>query len=598
MAIKLPDDLTTKQLKDNWAEAYDAYQPAFKRARLLDATDRGKVWKAIRAKFPKYQVLPDTNHVAYVKNNLLASLYSVGRSADLRATSEDDVHITKQLNVILEHIWDTQQISYYQMLAGERAALLNIGITQVGWDNSILKGTQETFAKGRPVLKNVDPLRFMRDPHALDLKTSAYCMTWDTFHKNVILRNSNYTKEFKVFLETQKGKTPQDTVSYMTDQTQKPTKDRYKVVIHWVQQADGKIHEIHTVENEHVLYVKADIKPSMFPFAILYCNIPAGDVLGTSEPSKIFANSLAYNLTNSIILTADVKNQKPPRFVNNQAGINLRDFIKHGADSDYTFVVNGDATRAVHYHQFPQVSQTTFQTLNTMVQDIQLVSGVDGKYTGKDTGSILTTGGVEQLLDQATLIDQPKIVNYEHYTTDLTKLILGNLRQFGAKRKYFVKDPQDNTHKTIEVDYKDVKDDTVFDYALDISAHLPKNKQRIAQMANVIIEKQMQYMQVGEQGVSLITPEEWLMMQDLPNQEYMLERMGIERSKDYVDKVAKVIFQYAELLDQGISADDALLATADAMQTGIPSALGPTGQEFIQQQPPELDMPTLPPMDF
>ena len=593
MIIKLPDNITIELLQSNWKEALTAYRPAFKRAQVLDATDRGKIWKAIRAKFPKYQVLPDTNHVAYVKNNLLASLYSVGRSATLTPTSEHDVSITRQINIILEHIWDTQQVSYYQMLAGERAALTNLGITQVGWDNSILKGTEESFAKGAPTFKNVDPLKFMRDPYATSLDTAAYCITWDEYHKNVIKRNPNYKKEFKKY-EDQQRTLADDTPRNMTDQPKRPTKNYYRIVTHWLQIGD-KVHEIHTLDNEHVLYVKEDIKPSMYPFAELYCNIPAGDVIGTSEPSKIFANSIAYNLMNSIILTADVKNQKPPRFVNAQAQINLRDFIQHGADSDYTFVVQGDASRAVHYHQFPQVSPSVVNTLGTLTQDMQLVSGVDGRYTGKDTGSILTTGGIEQMLDQATLIDQPKIVNYEHYTVRLTRLVLGNIKAFGSTRKYFLKDPMDNKHETIEVKFDELKDDTVYDYAINISAHLPKNKQRVAQMANIIMENQMQYQQEGQQAVTLITPEEWLMMQDLPLQEFMMERMQLERSRDYVDKVAKVIFQYAELLDQGIAPDDALLATADAMQTGQPSPFGPSGQNLPTLGEEEQ---VLPPMDF
>ena len=590
--IKLPEGVTLELLKENWQEASAMYQPAYRRAQMLDATDRGKLWKAISAKFPKYQVLPDTNHVAYVKNNLLASLYSVGRSANLVATSEHDLEMVSHINIVLDHIWDTQQVPYYQMLAGERAALINMGITQVGWDNSIIKGTEEMFSKGAPTLKNIDPLKFMRDPYAVDLSAAAYCITWDEFHKNVILRNKNY-ENFSAYLQEHKNAAPQDMVKNMTDQQTGPSKNYFRVVTHWIQMK-GKIHEIHTINNEHVLYVKEDIKPSMFPFAELYCNVPAGDVIGTSEPSKIFANSVAYNLVNSLVLTAEVKNQKPPKFVNSAAGINLRDFVLHGADSDYTFIVQGDASRAVHYHQFPQVSAQATGTLVTLAGDMQMVTGVDGRYTGKDTGSILTTGGMEQMLDQATLIDQPKIVNYEHYSIQLTKLILGNLRTFGSTRKYFLKDPKTKQYETITVNFDNLKDDTIFDYKLAISAHLPKNKQRISQMANVIMEKQMQYAGNGEQPVNLITPEEWLMMQDLPMQEMMLERMGIERSQDFVDKVSKTIFQYAEFLDAGMAPDDALLATADTMRNNTPNII--PGKEAVAPpngivEEPQMELP-------
>ena len=588
----LPKNVKLQDLQENWREAQNTYSTALRRMQLLDATDRGKLWKAINAKFPKYQVLPDTNHVTYIKANLLASLYSVGRSASILPTSEEDKEMVTHLNLALNHIWDTKKVGYYQMLAGERAALTNMGVTQVGWDNSIIKGTGDAFGKGDTVFKNVDPMKFMRDPYAEDLDTAAYCMTWDTYHKNVVLRNGKYKDEFQKYLDSAQYASSNEagTVQRKTDQPNQPNKDYHKIVTHWVM--DGKnIHEIHTVDNKYVLYVKENIKPSIYPFAELFCNIPAGDVVGTSEPSKIFANSVAYNLMNSIVLTAEVKNQKPPKYVNENSGINLRDFIRHGSDSDYTFQVRGDASKAVHYHQFPQVGPVVSAVMTSLGADIKSVTGVDDKYTGKDTGSILTTGGVEQMLDQATLVDQPKIVNYEYYTERLSRLVLGNLQQYGQKRSYFVKDPQTQKLSTIKVDFEKMKDDTVFDYSLNISAHLPKNKQRIAQTANVIMEKQMQYNQEGQQPVELITPEEWLMLQDLPNTEMMMERMGIQRSKDYLDQVAKTVIQYAGFLEEGLDPNDAMMATAEAMQQGEPMQM-PQGPMEEPQQGPE--MPQMP----
>jgi len=590
--ITLPKGLTIEQLQANWREADTVYQPIFKRAQVLDATDRGKLWKAINAKFPTFQVLPDTNDVSYVKNNLLASLYSVGRSAHINPSSENDREIVQAINNVLDHIWETSRISYYQMQAGERAALLNYGITQVGWDAKRTGKIADSFYKGIFTIKNIDPMKFMRDPYVDKLEDAAYCMTWDRFHKNAILRDPNYHDAFKTYLDSPGAKVQpsQDTVQKLTDQQNPPTKDYFKVIIHWVL-LEGKYHEIHTVDNDAVIFVKEDILPRRFPFAELYCNLPAGDVIGTSEPSRIFASSVARNLMNSVMLTAEVKNQKPPRFVNTDSQINLRDFIQHGADSDYTFQVRGDASKAVHYHQFPQVSPMIQSIMAGLDNDMQRVTGITGKYTGKDTGSILTTGGMESMLNQATMIDQPKIINYEEYTTQLTALILGYLKEFGMKRSYFIKNPQTKQYETVTIDFDLLQDETIAQYGINISAYLPKNKQRIAQMANVLMEKQMQYGGNGQQ-VSLITPEEWLMMQDIPMQEYMMERMGLERSKDYVDKVSKVLFQYTELLDTGLPPEDALMATAEAMQTGQPSPLGPSGQGMPAQSQ------QLPPMDF
>ena len=148
----------------------------------------------------------------------------------------------------------------------------------------------------------------------------------------------------------------------------------------------------------------------------------------------------------------------------------------------------------------------------------------------------------------------------------MTELVLANLVEYGGKRKYIVKnEEQINTYKTIEVDFPNVDLNTLYNYQINISSELPRNKARIAEMANQLMEKQMQYQQQGE-SVDLITTEEWLMMQDLPMKEYMLERMGIQRMNNEVENVSQTLFQFAELTKKGMSPQDAMMAVAKSLK--------------------------------
>jgi hypothetical protein len=146
----------------------------------------------------------------------------------------------------------------------------------------------------------------------------------------------------------------------------------------------------------------------------------------------------------------------------------------------------------------------------------------------------------------------------------LTKLILANFLEFSPNRKYFYKDMKTNKWRTQEVKFQDIDSKTLFNYTINISSELPKNKARIAQMANMMMEKQMQY--GPGNGPQLLTQEEWLMFQDLPNREYMLERMGIERMQNTVEEVSQTLFQYANLVKQGMDPDAAILATANSLE--------------------------------
>lgn len=566
MKIKLPEGITLSYLREIYDEAYSEHESAFRKAKILDGTDKGKMWDVIGATFPEYQILPNTNHVAYVKNNLLANIYTVGRFADVAPTSKDDAETVQHLNVALEHAWDTGMIGYHQMQAGERAALINKGITKVGWDNTKTGGKGDSFYKGEPDLENINPLKFMRDPYVDDISKASYAMTWDWIHKNVVKRDDDYKEAYNEFVAA-KTASSADTVENLSDRnsTGRPSSNKYlKIFKFYVITDEKELYEIHTIDFDHVLLVK-ELKPAILPFAELYCNIPVDDILGTSEPARIYSNSVAINLINSFALTAEYKNQRPPKYITKASGLDVASFQKHGNDADHTFVVGGDATKAVHYHQFPQISPQGTALLQSLGIDIEKVTGVDGRYTGRDTGSILTTGGMEDMMNAVTMIDQYKIINYEKYSKRLSQLVLMNMIQFAPKRKYFVKDPRSTGYKTIEVDFPDIDEETLFSYSLNISPILPKNKQRMAQMANILMEKQMQYQGTGAQ-VDLITPEEWLMFQDLPNKEYMLERMGIQRSQDYIKKVSETIFTYSKLVEGGIDPNDAVLMTADTLK--------------------------------
>lgn len=586
---KLPDGITLEILKENWDTAYKEHQTAFNRIKLLDAADRGRIWELLKKGLPTFQILPDTNMISYVKTNLMASIYTVGKSASLIPSTPDDKTTVTNINLMLAHHWDLAHIGLKQMLAGERAALTNLGIVQVGWDPKKSGGRGEYAYSGALSYKNIDPTKFMRDPYAPDLENSAYCMTTEILHKKVIQANPLYADSFNAAYARSGMSMTASPVELNTDRPSASTamgnKDYLRLITHWVRQGD-KYHELHTLDNMAVLHVIEDMKPSAFPFAMLYCNPPAGDLVGTSECAKIFANYVAYNVMNSVLLSADYKNQRPPKYVDAGSGINLQSLIKYGNDPDHTFVVTGNATNAVHYHQFPTPSAGAPTYMAALSRDMQMVSGVDGRYTGRDSGSILTTGGVEAMINQATLVDEPKVMMYELFTTKLTELTLGNLLEYSPKRKYFVHNAQKNVNDQIEIDFDQIDKDTLNHYSLHISSELPKNKARIAQTANTLMEKQMQYNQNGQGGTELITQEEWLMCQDIPIKELMMERMGIQRNRDYVEQVSQILFQFTGLTQEGVDPMDALQMVANTMQE----------QQNPASQVPPVVMPEAPPM--
>ena len=572
----LPEGVTLQSIKDRIKDTDSRYTKVLERMRILDGTDRGKMWDVVKAKFPKYQLTPDSNWVNYIKENLVASIYTTGRYAELVPKSNDDIQFVVEFNSALETIWDNIKAEYYQFLAGERAALLNIGITQVGWGKNILGGTKNHWYQGDIKFKNIDPMKFRRDPYADVFDNAEYCYYYDDYSM-AIIRTKELYKQRIAEIEKAVGVLKDngvisDTVPAETDRqkTNTATTNYHKVTYYYTIYADDskgnkegyKIAEIHLLDDEYVLYCNPDLKPKMFPFAILYCNDPAGDIVGASEPAKQFQSNLTYNLLNSIYATHAYKAQRPPRFVNAGSGINLRQFAKYGNDADKTFIVNGDASQAVHYAQFPSLPPELLQVKQDLGRDIKDCSGIDEMYAGKNTGSIQTTGGMEQLSEITSQRDNQKILLWEEYCKRLTELVVNNIVTFGDKREYTVKDPITQQVKVVSFDFPKVDDDIRFRYSLDIQTYLPRNKTRLAMIANMLLEKQAQYKPDPE----IITVEEWLLMQDIPFKDMIFKRMGIQRNTRITEQVAQTLEMFATLVENGMEPDTAVEAVANQLQ--------------------------------
>lgn len=572
----LPEGITLQSIKDRIKDTDSRYTKVLERMRILDGTDRGKMWDVVKAKFPKYQLTPDSNWVNYIKENIVASIYTTGRYAELVPKSNDDIKFVVEFNSALETIWDNIKAEYYQFLAGERAALLNIGITQVGWGKNILGGTKNHWYQGDIKFKNIDPMKFRRDPYADVFDNAEYCYYYDDYSM-AIIRTKELYKQRIAEIEKAVGVLKDngvisDTVPAETDRqkTNTAVTNYHKVTYYYTIYADDskgnkegyKIAEIHLLDDEYVLYCNPDLKPKMFPFAILYCNDPAGDIVGASEPAKQFQSNLTYNLLNSIYATHAYKAQRPPRFVNAGSGINLRQFAKYGNDADKTFIVNGDASQAVHYAQFPSLPPELLQVKQDLGRDIKDCSGIDEMYAGKNTGSIQTTGGMEQLSEITSQRDNQKILLWEEYCKRLTELVVNNIVTFGDKREYTVKDPITQQVKVVSFDFPKVDDDIRFRYSLDIQTYLPRNKTRLAMIANMLLEKQAQYKPDPE----IITVEEWLLMQDIPFKDMIFKRMGIQRNTRITEQVAQTLEMFATLVENGMEPDTAVEAVANQLQ--------------------------------
>ena len=91
---------------------------------------------------------------------------------------------------------------------------------------------------------------------------------------------------------------------------------------------------------------------------------------------------------------------------------------------------------------------------------------------------------------------------------------------------------------------------------------MPRNKTRLAAVANMLLEKQAQYKPDPE----IITVEEWLLMQDIPFKDMIYKRMGIQRNTRISEQVAMTREMFAALVEGGMDPDAAVDQVAQQLQ--------------------------------
>ncbi len=91
----------------------------------------------------------------------------------------------------------------------------------------------------------------------------------------------------------------------------------------------------------------------------------------------------------------------------------------------------GQVTNLVHTLVPPPVPEFLLAERETAKREMGNITGIDATYTAENTGSINTTGGMQQMQAQAGLGDKALISNIERYLQDLTtsmlQLIIENL---------------------------------------------------------------------------------------------------------------------------------------------------------------------------
>lgn len=520
--------------------------------RQLDAYDSGNFWSHVKAKLPKHQMLSDTNYINYIKQNQVNSIYSGGYIADVNARTADDEDLARNINAFLEYVYDDVELNHYQLLAGDRAALLNVGAILIQWDK------QNKKIKPR----FIDTSCLYLDPAVrVYQEGSALFIAEVVSRRDLIRQHPDYEEKLP------KDKDKKDNFSssyygggYIDSRGTNSRDDVVHLLNAFIKNEKGGINQYIIADENTILDSKENIKPNQFPVGVLYGLPPVKDVYGFNVTKLCLRNCLALNLLDSIGITHVYAQQRRATIMRRDIGISVDYLSANINNPDATIPVDGDPTKAVHQLDLPDLPNFLVEYRAKLEESIFLISGIDPIYTGRQTNSITTTGGVERVQQRASLTDATRISMLEHFIKNLTKLIYEFYVEFGDEYSVFNKATHPALKEVYKVSFKDIREKKIeFDFSMNASPYLPKNRVRYADAATAIIEMQGQY----QMNPPLITPEEWLKYQDFPQKDKILQRIEAQRVQDDTQEITENVVNFSSLMQQGVSPESAIQMLAD-----------------------------------
>lgn len=561
------------KLFDHFSEARLPYERMWK---LLEAYDSGEFWNYIAKVLPNYSIRPDTNWVNWTKENYVNSLYVGSYRGDVFCREAEHDDVTLVINEFLEYIFNKIKFQQIQHSAGERASLLNFGAVEFGWNADIINGAKDHLFTGDIEVKEIDNMSLFLDPAVKDyLKGQAIFIAeevslvelrseprfkerMDYFYKNI-----KDTDEYKNSLgprEYGKGYYGQRN-HQADDNTARLLTCYYK----YYDKSAGtyRLDKIWIMDDGFILNIQLGLKPKEFPIKILYSSKPYKDAYGIPKTKLILNNAITLNLLDAIDSTMVFKHLQRGKVISRKAGINEVAFAKYGDDPNRLWIVDGDPSGVVKYIDIPQLPADRSLLKQRLELNIMRITGIDDVYTGSDTNSVQTTGGMDILNQRITIRDNGRIALLQKFVLECTEYILQMYLELGGKQSYPKYNQYHENESNVDINFEQLREDQLhFDFSCDVTPNLPNNIQRRSEALNIMMEKQMQY------GFNppIVTAEDWVKAQDFPDKYKILQRLRQQRMADDVEDIESELINYAGMTQQGMRPDVAVNQLANERQ--------------------------------
>lgn len=583
-----------------------AVEDKHKTWRLLDLFDRGQQWE--NASLPPWVPKPVTNFIRYFRTLKRANLASAIPYAHFYSEHPADIETVRNLQKAYEHVWHVEKVDRTVRRCIDRALLQGTSIAYVYNDDTYVGGKyygeedpDNHLYVGKICVKRVPVGNFFPDPNAYALDECKYIEITEVLPLKEVKNTPAYRKYA--------GKKLEDITSADLDFDTDASGDFYErkntklntsltnvkgdelvtVHTHWERyknkEGAWQVDVSYYLRNSDFFLLRIeDVKPSEYPFAILYDEEEENDFWGRSTCQDVIDNMKIVNRiaqTSAIIATL---HQNPQKVVWKESGINAQEMAKTGNLAGKTWSSNVPANQAVQHIQPPEISRSLLEVEDRLKNDMKEIVGVTEAYTGNSVGSLTTSTGVTSLIERASVRDKDKMIQIDDFVERISYLIVLNV-MYGWDRVRPIMTIEKNGESRYDI-YEPLDPITMDNLEIrvrsNVYARAPITQESKRQQADKLMQMQGQF----QFNPPLITPEEWLQFQDFDMQDEIMKRMEQDRAKaeqNSVDNLAKNALQLGvminEMLQQGLTMEEAQVEAMKAAQEMMQPQEEGTGQQ-------------------
>ena len=582
-----------------WQKAKDAID--FRRQRKdgtwkeLDSFDRGDQWND-KGSMPSWIPKPSSNYINHVKKLKTGELIIDDYLGELKPLAPEQADNIFLLQKSYEQLWEKLNVRFKMLDVITTSRLLGTGILYVGWDENYIGGTRNHLFQGEIMISPIEPSTFFLDPQAFELEEALYCGTYTRTTVDHIKADNSIEKEAKKkFVENRKNNqyASEDQATrgeiYARDYSSYQ-EDVVDLITFYEKEANedgGFSINVTYIADGIILKEVKGIKPNVFPFVILRQHNARQDFWGISDCQLILPNVKMINKVQSIIGTIATLYQNPQKIVYEGAGIDPRIVSKYGNAYGLVYLSkHPDLQNVIRNVEVSEIPMALMSYIEFLKRDIQEFTGLTDIATGKGSGSLQTSGGVQSLIERSLVGNQSEYVAFEKFLEKLSYMIITLAIEYYTDDRLMRMKAED-PNGDVEYEYipftAEFFKEIAWDFSIDITQKLKHTEQSNQEKMRMLAEWQLQY----SPDISIVTPEDMIKAFNPANRDVILARIEQERQQKSMENAQMIAQTIMQAMEQ-IQVQQMQMEQAQAQ--AMPQPMEGGGMEPGQPMSPEMQM--------